>query len=302
MSVSNPCQVSIGVCKVKAGERRKLILPARGNSFEAFFAARGSGYKVMGDPTQMVLQTSLLGANLTTPPPPPPPGTSPTWLVNVVLAFDVYSTDQYIDMEFTGSMLVSGLQIQTDRVNYLQQFTLEYVKFSILNPGTFDAIQVFPWTSIVGHQTRHGLAEVTVMSCLQDFHVFERANSSMPNETIFREIRFPYPVETRHLRLTVTEGAPNVAICLNLIGMATADRYNENPFLDPMLLTFRKFRVCNLANFTHLLYEHDRGRQCGTQYDHHVVEPGVHEPECRGLHHGQGHPGRQAAVACQRQR
>eukprot|EP00095_Tigriopus_kingsejongensis_P007774 snap_masked-scaffold154_size301342-processed-gene-2.15 protein:Tk07774 transcript:snap_masked-scaffold154_size301342-processed-gene-2.15-mRNA-1 annotation:"GJ15814" len=63
------------------------------------------------------------------------------------------------------------------------------------------------------------------------FQVFEGDPASL-SPVVSRLVNLPDPIETRRLRLTFLESAPEVNLKLDLIGMLSQDRYDLNPFLD----------------------------------------------------------------------
>ncbi|XP_059089354.1 uncharacterized protein LOC131885346 [Tigriopus californicus] len=172
--------------------------------------AQGYGYKLIGSYLKYQSMTSLKVKDAT-----PVTGLGP---FHFELDTDYYVKERYIEMMLPEPVVMSGLMVETDNTRYLQEFTLQYLEMASLFPERLRNVEITHKSPVI-------------------FRVIEDSLTEEP-AIISRKIMLPYPIETKHFRMTVRKGGPQIAVRLDIIGQLVSERYQLNPFLDQRQLQF----------------------------------------------------------------
>ena len=113
----------------------------------AFFSFSGVGYGYKKLTSEHILMSSLLDESV----PDPTPMTLP---VEVRLAEDFYVHDRYLEIIMPDPKVISGLEITTSKVNYLQSFELKYVEMATLFPNRYKHVELVTGEPLVRFETK----------------------------------------------------------------------------------------------------------------------------------------------------
>ncbi len=63
------------------------------------------------------------------------------------------------------------------------------------------------------------------------------ATTGNAGDVLEREIMLSYPVETDMVKMVIAEGADDINMKIELLGMPAKERYNLNPYLDHRIIS-----------------------------------------------------------------
>ena len=67
---------------------------------------------------------------------------SPSRTIHIELYTDLFSSERFLEVSMSAQIVLSGLQIDTKRSMALKQFSIQYARGEIQNPGEMTAIMV----------------------------------------------------------------------------------------------------------------------------------------------------------------
>ena len=86
------------------------------------------------------------------------------------------------------------------------------------------------------------------------FNVFEDYDLLNTVDFVSRTVYLPQPIVTRFFRLNVVEGAPNVLVKMDLIGMSAEKQYSQDPIFEPTYIRTRKYFYQMIFGFCNCTY------------------------------------------------
>ena len=151
--------------------------------------------------------------------------------------FDLPVKFPHTFIEITGAepFLLSGLRIETSRMNWLKSFAIEYAKDYSLFPNNLTPLAEFGFEQLVSFFIKLALKKVFHSLCVfQKYNVYYgNSSTSTVTDVIKRNIYFTKPVFTNKFRIVVKESADIISAILKILGQTASDHYSANPNMEP---------------------------------------------------------------------